>query len=71
MFETTDRGLIYIDDTGNPGINDSFDCEAFIGIDNKVKLEPLFPEDKSGIASIDYVGGDVYYERAIWDGEWK
>ena len=66
VFETTDKGLIYVDDTGT-----SFDCEAFIDANGKVRLQPLFPEDKSKIASITYVGGDVYYEETVWDGEWK
>ena len=70
-FETTDKGLIYVDDTGTASGLMSFDCEAFIDANGKVRLQPLFPEDKSRIAAITYVGGDVYYEGTLWDGEWK
>ncbi|MFC2041213.1 hypothetical protein ACFLTY_02690 [Chloroflexota bacterium] len=59
VFETTDKGLIYIDDTGTSGLLMSLDCQAFIEDNGRVRLEPLFLEDKSKIASINYVGGDV------------
>lgn len=71
VFETTDKGLVYIDDTGTSGGLMSFDCEAFIDSNRKVRLQPLFPEDKSEIASITYVGDDVYYETTVWEGDWN
>lgn len=69
VFETTDKGLIYIDDVGT-SYGPSGDVLITVGTDKKIRQQWLFPEQSMGWSLDGYVGGDVYFESIIWDGKW-
>jgi len=69
VFETTDKGLVYIDDVG---VTQGPSGDTLITIDSsgKVHMQWLFPEQSQGWSISSYLGGDVYYKNTVWDGKW-
>jgi hypothetical protein len=67
VFETTDRGLVNIDDTGFVWSFDGIDKLATIGPDGRITLTPLWPEDQAKYVSVDFPT-PVYFERIVWWG---
>jgi ribosomal protein L37AE/L43A len=70
-FQTTDRGLIYIDDTGKVGGFGPSNCDKTVDIQLGQQYSPisLFPE--LGWSYIWGSMGTVTDILIIWDGEWN
>lgn len=67
-FQTTDRGLILIDDTGFIWSFNGVDAVATVLPNKQITLEPLWPEDKLKYSSINYEQ-PVYFEEIVWEGK--
>jgi hypothetical protein len=67
VFETTDKGLVYIDATGFEWSSDGIDKLATIGPDNRVTVTPLWPVDQAKYTSVDFPEA-VYFETIVWWG---
>jgi len=59
VFNTTDRGLIYVDDGG-------LDTIAHVVIGDKYVLEPIWPEDRSRLAGVTVSVGTVESVQIDW-----
>lgn len=70
-FETTDRGLIYIDDTGGSGNNGPSNCDKVVDVQIGKSYVPqsLFPEP--GWSSTWDSMGTVTNIFLTWDGKWN
>jgi hypothetical protein len=67
VFQTTDMGLVYIDDTGFELSADGIDKVATIGSDNKVTEAALWPEDQAEHPGLHF-HQEVYFKEIVWDG---
>jgi hypothetical protein len=70
-FQTTDRGLIYIDDTGKVGGYGPTNCDKTVDVQVGQQYTPtsIFPE--SGWSTTWESIGIVTDVLITWDGEWK